>query len=343
MKKLKSLICIILAATIMLPGCFATSAADPQVQKINFAVLGDSIASGYGLKQTLDCYAALIAKENSYHLTNDAVPGHTTENLLWVICQSENAKNSIRNADVISISISGNDFLNMIGKADTSTLLDIMLNGANAKVAVELKEKLEYNLNAVCTELRLLNEDAPIIFQTQYNSLYAHKDYSAYASLAEKFVPILNGTLESLTDKFRGIFIADVYSAFDNYYKTTGNYDIIQADGIHPSESGHRLIAQVILEKITQLEDMGLIPKAASLYYLLGDADGNGRISVADATIIQKILAGFLSFAGDIATLCLDADENGDVNIKDATSIQKHLVELEANPNIGNYLPFYDY
>ncbi len=343
MKKLIRIISLILAIVTLILCTDTALASEEGSPNIYFAVLGDSIASGYGLKNTLDCYGALVSDAKSYHLTNDAVPGHTTENLLWVILNSTTAKKSIKKADAISVSICGNDMIQFLTKADTLTLLEIMSKGMESSAIKELLEKIEFNLEGVCTELRDLNPNAPIIFQTQYNPLYANPQYSAYASLAEDFSPALKGIFESLCEKFSNVYLVDIHAAFDNYYKTEGNYDIIQSDGIHPSEKGHELIAQILLEKVNELESSGLIPKAAEFFYLLGDADSNHRISVTDATTIQKITAGLLTYAGDIAKLCLDADENGSLNVKDATAIQKHLADLPSNPNIGKYLPFYEY
>ena len=47
----------------------------------NFLVLGDSIASGYGLSSSNDNYANLIAKNKNYSLYNNAVSGYTTTDL----------------------------------------------------------------------------------------------------------------------------------------------------------------------------------------------------------------------------------------------------------------------
>ena len=67
---------------------------------------------------------------------------------------------------------------------------------------------------------------------------------------------------------------------------------------------------------------------------ILGDANQDGIISIADATAIQKYIA-------DIATLSetglkfADVDGNGLVNIADATAIQKYLAGLETGYAIG--------
>ena len=69
---------------------------------------------------------------------------------------------------------------------------------------------------------------------------------------------------------------------------------------------------------------------------LLGDVDGDGEVTILDATAIQRVLAE-LTVKAYIAAAA-DADEDGDVTIMDATAIQRHLAELPANVNIGKPL-----
>ncbi len=65
----------------------------------------------------------------------------------------------------------------------------------------------------------------------------------------------------------------------------------------------------------------------------LGDADcSGGTITVKDATIIQKHIAGF---EVAIQLECADADQNDTVNVKDATTIQKFIAGLPVDAQIG--------
>ena len=66
---------------------------------------------------------------------------------------------------------------------------------------------------------------------------------------------------------------------------------------------------------------------------LLGDVDGDGAVTILDATAIQLRLA-------DIAVeqyieAVADADDDGGVTIADVTEIQKWLADLSSNENIG--------
>ncbi len=64
----------------------------------------------------------------------------------------------------------------------------------------------------------------------------------------------------------------------------------------------------------------------------LGDADGDGKVNVKDATAIQKFVAGFEI---TINMESADADLSLQVNVKDATAIQKFVAGLQVNTPIG--------
>ena len=70
--------------------------------------------------------------------------------------------------------------------------------------------------------------------------------------------------------------------------------------------------------------------------YLLGDADGDGKVMILDATAIQRKLASLSVASFDEAAA--DADGDDKVTILDATAIQRYLASLETNENIGKHL-----
>ena len=69
-----------------------------------------------------------------------------------------------------------------------------------------------------------------------------------------------------------------------------------------------------------------ILPVSAASSFLRGDADGDGEVTIMDATLIQRRLA-------EIPTPSFDeraADVDGDgLNITDATQIQRYLAEFE--------------
>lgn len=66
----------------------------------------------------------------------------------------------------------------------------------------------------------------------------------------------------------------------------------------------------------------------------LGDANGDGKVNVKDATQIQKAIAGILNL-DETENLAADVDGNGKVNVKDATAIQKWVAGIETGFLIG--------
>ena len=69
---------------------------------------------------------------------------------------------------------------------------------------------------------------------------------------------------------------------------------------------------------------------------LLGDVDGEGEVTILDATYIQRWLASLPidSFNEDAA----DADGDGEVSILDATAIQRFLAGLPTSEGIGEFI-----
>lgn len=87
-----------------------------------------------------------------------------------------------------------------------------------------------------------------------------------------------------------------------------------------------------------------------SLGKLIGDLDYDKKITVKDATYIQKCLAGFTDFPcphnengvyestrehSDWVANIADIDFSNKIDIKDATAIQKHIAGIETGYHIG--------
>lgn len=67
---------------------------------------------------------------------------------------------------------------------------------------------------------------------------------------------------------------------------------------------------------------------------LLGDVDGDGEVTIMDATYIQRALAD-IPIPFELDERVADTDGDNEVTILDATDIQRWLAGLESSPNIG--------
>lgn len=92
------------------------------------------------------------------------------------------------------------------------------------------------------------------------------------------------------------------------------------------------------IEGVTSVEDWFpgdvINEEIESVYGLRGDTDNDDRISIKDATLIQKSIASLHTFDA-VAELKADANADGEVNVKDATEIQKYSADLKFDSLVG--------
>ena len=208
----------------------------------------------------------------------------------------------VSEADIIHISILGNDVLqdrmdgafetepvtmhNIILEAaeDEYTSIDRVLNGDTVG-GVTTAGSVE-NIKAIVDALRRLNPDALIIFQSVYNPIIdvdtplikqGTRDALEAAGfeitldslhrLGDLLIERLNSALDAVLamDGYADAFvIADGHAAFNAIYAADPSRakDLIYPDGIHPSNEGHAVLAD-----LTQgiLEERGLADKDSAL------------------------------------------------------------------------------
>ncbi len=76
---------------------------------------------------------------------------------------------------------------------------------------------------------------------------------------------------------------------------------------------------------------------AASEKYILGDANGDGKVNIHDVSYIQMILAEYPA-DDNYSELSADVDGNGEIDIVDATYIQQWLAEMNPPYPIAEQL-----
>lgn len=236
MKKTRKIISFLLSVLLIL-SAFAVNAS--AADKLNYVVLGDSIAYGSGLVNPIEaCYGKIIADTCDFNYQNFSIPGSTTDALLLVL-EGEPVIEAVKGADIISISIGGNDFL-------MSNIMDLMFDAIVKKDYSEFDKIAESNYANLCeimSVIRTANPDALVLLQTLYNPQegYVREPYQYGADC------INNGILRYAEENPENIVVVDVAAALGD------DMDNYATDAVHPSAKGNELIAKEVLATLNSL------------------------------------------------------------------------------------------
>lgn len=236
-----------------------------------YVAIGDSICRGYGLDDPeTQRYSSLIGKQTGCTVYNYGVDGQTGEELITFL--REGKAEALSQADVVSVSIGGNNLLHVLSTLFFSMLGNLDLNNPASLLQMDAEDLFAAVDDAVTAFelelpvlIELIGQQAPnakILFQTVYNP---------YRSFV--FPPLrLNGgpnggltTISALTDeciqrlneKIRdgalqyGYTVCDVYDAFEQNADRLVNATLTKLNfDPHPNAEGHAVIAEVLLKEI---------------------------------------------------------------------------------------------
>ena len=102
-------------------------------------------------------------------------------------------------------------------------------------------------------------------------------------------------------------------------------WDVFDGNGFHWDTAVPKMNASVKITVTPQTYD-----------YLLGDADGDGIVSVIDASVLQRRIAGLPMSFDENTLMHGDVDRNDALEIVDVTYIQRWLANLRVPYEVGN-------
>lgn len=272
-KKLAAIICTAAAMLSWALTAFAETETK-QVERDNpnsILILGDSIASGYGLdgytpgdNKSCNNYGSLLAEK--YGLTNEtyrnyAIDGQTSEELLEKI--NSGLYDDYLGCEVIIISIGGNDLLGILldNENGISASLDLsklstgettlfeLLNSEDVKNAINVISVLaderitafSENLPKIIASLKGKSPDSQIVVQNLYNPM------NTGIELIDSLYKEKIGKLNDVINSSENCAVADVYGKF-----SASEEKLIQNDFTHPNAEGHALIYSAVSECIDE-------------------------------------------------------------------------------------------
>lgn len=238
MKTVKKLTAILLCVAMVF-SLSAVAFAKGEDEKINFLVLGDSIAEGYGVENKDEAaYGRIVADTNGYNYKNLAKVANDTQDLIEKL-KTDEFKESVAWADVINVCIGSNNYL---ASSDVVIIAIGALLGINDAQMDEIAEGIYNDYNTIYAMLRQINPDATLIF----NNIYC-----AWKGLGHipfiKAVDRINAALYKFADEHDDIIIFDASSVI------THNSELIAADCVHPNAKGNVELARALLVLLKEL------------------------------------------------------------------------------------------
>lgn len=253
----------------------ATSTADTKRAFNHMVFLGDSLTVGYEPQvkaANYDGFTPRIAEQGLFRgnvqSDNLGILGLTStglDNYLMAVKAGESittqeiqsdlpgkvatfnttqAKKDITEADLITITIGGNDFLNALGS------LNSLPQDVSSLNLDQVGAKYQININSIINQITTLNPKAVIVVADQYQPLPAQvgtKLYAGLNSVADQFSQIVDQTAKSYVDKGYDVRVAHVSNNFPN--KELAMTHIATGD-IHPNAIGYDAIARTFVETI---------------------------------------------------------------------------------------------
>lgn len=164
--------------------------------------------------------------------------GWTSAQLLTEMNKPENLE-VIKNADVITLDIGSNDFLQdpniQALRANPTTPIDpVLFNG----VIQQISGKLFTNLSTIIGTVKTVNPDAQLIIYNIYNP-FTDTLANLYP-IGELFLPTVKQGFLGAAAQSKSL-LADAYSAFKNHQ---AEY-IFPGEDVHPNETGQQVLASL--------------------------------------------------------------------------------------------------
>ncbi|CDN39008.1 SGNH/GDSL hydrolase family protein [Bacillus thuringiensis] len=197
--------------------------------------LGDSLTRGVGDKEGIGYVGRMkedLQKDykQKIALTNLAVSGAKMPDLLKQI-ESNGAQYSIKQADVIVLTIGGNDLFpgwESLGKIDLETYRPDT-------------ETFQNEAKKIIEEIRKLNTDSPIFWLGLYNPFEDVEDLKGSSNIVVDW----NTSLEKLALNDKNVYITPTFDLFQNRGK-----DLLYSDHFHPNEVGYTYMAERLVQNV---------------------------------------------------------------------------------------------
>ena len=207
-----------------------------------------------------------------------------------------------------------------------------MVNTSAMTVDPENKYKYdEFVIPQIFKEHHLLNPNLHVTYKEVYEYFSGNSTADEYCNSIYVLIWVSSAAFEPAD-----MCTADLCGDYI-LYDTSINYPFTYHYGIYVPDTDE--VYDLISAYEKGIEGIEKVFTEAGVGSLIGDMDEDGKLTVKDATFIQKIIAGIEGFT-EPTIYAAEFDESLPIsisdfnrdrvrNIKDATAIQKHIAGLE--------------
>ncbi|MGT2755982.1 SGNH/GDSL hydrolase family protein [Streptococcus ovuberis] len=228
----------------------------------HLVAIGDSLTEGVGDSTGQGGFVPLLAQQ-IYHeqgyevaMANYGVAGNTSKQILKRMRKDKTIKQSLQEADLLTLTVGGNDILHVIRKN-----LDKLTVKTFQKPAKEYSERLRKIIDLARQE----NPDLPIYVLGIYNPFYLN-----FPELTEMqtVVDNWNQTTEETVMHYKQVYFVPIN---DKLYKgingeqaltenVTGQFRVVndalfEEDHFHPNNNGYQIMKAAIMEKMNETSE----------------------------------------------------------------------------------------
>ncbi len=230
-----------------------------EAKHFNYVAVGDSLTEGVGDTTNQGGFVPLLSQAMTdtynYQVTysNYGISGNTSQQILSRMTKQEAIQKSLAKADMMTLTVGGNDVMAVIRKHLTQLSVSTFKKPATA---------YQKRLRQIIELARSENEDLPIYVLGIYNPFYLN--FPEMTEMQE-IIDNWNESTESVTDEYDNVYFVPIndqlYKGIDGeegIVSTSGdqttviNDALFNGDHFHPNNIGYQIMSDVTMEKINE-------------------------------------------------------------------------------------------
>ncbi|QFT88382.1 Spore germination lipase LipC [Bacillus sp. THAF10] len=209
-------------------------------KELTYLAIGDSLTAGLGSSEEnylrihgfVPQFTKFLREENNVKVENYGIPGLTSSGLLAFLSGDEAVRNRLKTADIITVSIGGNDLLQALDADFEEQSLDLRL------------EILNRTYKELFNMLQEINPNATLILLGLYNP---YPEDHKFHELAEEYAPQFNTMVKDYAEDTKSrkgkTLVVDPFEAF---LGKAQEWTHIKKDDIHPNDKGYTEIVRLM-------------------------------------------------------------------------------------------------